>query len=86
MSTLPDNEVITIAKTVATSNGVSFRDVRTAPVFDSTGAPAMEIKFVLTPGSSAHIMGQRSANTIIQIMQKLADAGEDRFPIVQYEE
>lgn len=46
----------------------------------------MEIKFVLTPGSSAHIMGQRSANTIIQIMQKLADAGEDRFPIVQYEE
>ncbi|KYK44973.1 hypothetical protein A1D31_12240 [Bradyrhizobium liaoningense] len=86
MSTLPENQVINIAKTVAASNGVSFTDVRTAPAVDSTGAPAMEIRFVLTPGSSAAIMGQRSANTIVQIMQKLADAGEDRFPIVQYEE
>ena len=31
-------------------------------------------------------MGEPSARTVSQLMQRLADAGETRFPIVRYEE
>jgi hypothetical protein len=86
MNTLTDEMVIEIAKDVAKANNVSFATVVTAPIFDSTGSEAIEIKIILTPGSSKAIMGERSARTISQVMQKLADAGEPRFPIVRYEE
>jgi hypothetical protein len=86
MSTLTDEKVIEIAKGVATANNVSFASVVTAPAIDSTGSEAIEIKIVLTPGSSDAIMGERSARTVSQLIQKLVDAGEGRFPIVRYEE
>jgi hypothetical protein len=86
MSTLPDEKVIEIAKQIATANSISFADVLTLPAVDSTGSAAIEIKYVLTPGSSAAIMGARSARTVSQLIQQLAVAGEPRFPIVRYEE
>ncbi|HWL20445.1 MAG TPA: hypothetical protein VNS33_12300 [Bradyrhizobium sp.] len=86
MSTLSDQEVVKIAKGVAAANNVSVDQVLTAPAWDSTGASAIEIKYVLTPGSSAAIMGERSALTVSQLIQQLADRGEERFPIVRYEE
>jgi hypothetical protein len=86
MTTLTDEKVIEIAKTIATANNVSFENVVTAPAIDSTGAEAIEIKILLTPGSSEAIMGEASANTVSQVIQRLADAGEERFPIVRYEE
>lgn len=86
MSTLTDDKIIKIAETVATSNNVSFAKVRTRPAINSTGAPAIEIKIVLTPGSSAAILGLPSALTTSQLIQQLANEGEERFPIVEYEE
>ena len=86
MNMLADEKIIEIAKRVATANNVSFANVMMAPAIDSTGAEAIELKFVLTPGSSGTIMGERSARTVSQVIQKLADAGEERFPIVRYEE
>jgi hypothetical protein len=86
MSTLADEKVIEIAKDVATANNVSFADVTTAPVIDSTGSEAIEVRIVLTPGSSNAIMGEPSARTVSQLMQRLADAGEARFPIVRWQE
>jgi len=86
MNTLADEKVVEITKSVATANNVSFENVVTAPAIDSTGAEAIEIKILLTPGSSGTIMGEASANTVSQIIQELADAGEGRFPIVRYEE
>jgi hypothetical protein len=86
MSTLSDEKVIEIAKDVATANKVSFANVVTAPAIDSTGSEAIEIKIVLTSGSSDAIMGEPSARTVSQLIQKLADAGDERFPIVRYEE
>jgi hypothetical protein len=84
--TLTDQEVANIARGVAAANNVSVDRVLTAPAMDSTGASAIEIKFVLTPGSSASIMGERSALTVSQVVQQLADKGEERFPIIRYEE
>jgi hypothetical protein len=86
MSTLTDEKVIEIAKGVATANNVSFADVLTSAAVASTGLEAIEVRIVLTPGSSRAILGERSATTVSQVIQKLADAGEARFPIVRYEE
>lgn len=86
MTTLANEDVVKIAEGVAVANNVHFADIVTTPATDSTGAAAIEIKYVLTPGSSAAIMGERSANTVSQLIQKLADAGEERSPIVRYEE
>jgi hypothetical protein len=86
MNTLPDKEVIEIAKKVATANNVNFADVLTVPTTDSTGAAAIQIMYVLTPGSSASIMGLPSANTTSQIVRQLADEGDERFPIIRFEE
>jgi hypothetical protein len=86
--TLTDQEVRRIAEQIATANNVSFAAVQTAPAMDSTGASAIEIKFILTPGSSAAIVSkpESSALTVSQLVQKLSDAGEERFPIIRYEE
>jgi hypothetical protein len=86
MSTLTDEKVIEIAREVAAGNNVSFSAVTLAPAIASTGLDAIEIKFVLTPGSSQAIFGEPSARTVSQVIQKLADAGEERVPIVRYEE
>jgi hypothetical protein len=86
MSTLTDKQVKEIAKQVAKTNYLSLADIVTSPATDSTGAPAIEIKYILTPGSSTSIMGLPSALTVSQLVQQLADEGEERFPIVRYEE
>jgi hypothetical protein len=86
MSTLTDDKVIEIAKNVATANSVSFADIGLAPAVATTGLDAIEIKIILTPGSSQAIFGERSARTVSQVIQRLVDAGEERVPIVRYEE
>jgi hypothetical protein len=86
MRNLPDDKITAIAKSAATANSVNWETVTTAPGFDSTGAEAVVITILLTPGSSEKIRGEPSARTVSDVMQKLADAGEGRFPIVRYEE
>ena len=86
MSVLSDEEVKVIARKVATANSVSVASVQTSRTIDSNGLTAIEIKFVLTPGSTSAIMGVPSALTTSQVIQQLADAGEERLPIVRYEE
>src|SRR5215468_11024696 len=52
MHTLTDETVIEIAKDVAKANNVSFAKVVTAPIIDSTGSEAIEIKIIrYCPGS-----------------------------------
>jgi hypothetical protein len=86
MSVLPDNEVIEIAKKVASANNVAYTDVVTSSSTDWTGVATVLIKLVLTPGSSTAITAANSALAVAQIVQKLADKGEERSPIVRYEE
>ena len=81
MSELPDDMIKEIAARVAKANSVSVSSVQTSSTVDSSGSSAIEIKFVLTPGSSAAIMGLPSALTTSQVIQRLADAGEERLPI-----
>ncbi len=86
MSELSDEKVKAIAERVAAANKINFASVQTSSAVDSAGATAIEIKFVLTPGSTGATMGLPSALTTSQVIQGLADAGEERLPIVRYEE
>ena len=79
MTTPPDEEIQTIAKDIATANS-------TSPVMDSAGLVAVEVIISIPPGQSFAIMGGPSARTVSQVIQRLADAGEERFPIVQFGE
>jgi hypothetical protein len=85
MSTLSEEKIIDIAKSVATANNINYTTITLTPMVDSTGSTAIEIKIVLTQGSSDAIVGLPSARTVSQVVQKLADEGEERFPIVRYE-
>jgi hypothetical protein len=85
MNMLSDEKIIDIAKSVATANNITFTTITAAPTLDSTGSTAIEIRIVLTPGSSDQVVGLPSALTTSQVIQKLADEGEERFPIVRYE-
>jgi hypothetical protein len=86
MSILAEEEVVRIARAAGAANNVPIAAVSTSPSIDSTGVFAIEIKVVLTYGSSASIMGLRSANTTSQIVRDLADQGDERFPIIRFEE
>jgi hypothetical protein len=84
MTILAEDEVERIARAAAAANNLSIYTVSTAPAF--TDAPAIEIKVVVTAGSSASIMGGPSARTTSRIVRDLADRGEERLPIVSYDE
>jgi hypothetical protein len=86
MTTLPDKTIKRIAERVAKDNKIAFHDILLAPTISSTGAEALEIRFVLNAGSSDAIRGEPSARTVSQVIQQLADKGEPRFPIVRWEE
>jgi hypothetical protein len=39
---------------------------------------------VLAPGSLASISGDKALDTIVAIQNRLLEAGDDRFPIIQF--
>jgi hypothetical protein len=86
MDTLDDDKIIEIAKEVANETLLSSNvvDVLAAPTLDSTNAEAIEITFVLRPGSLDEIAGRRSFLAVTETMRALADAGEKRLPIVRF--
>jgi len=86
MTTLPDDKIKEIATGVAVSNSVAVLSVQTSTTVDSDGVSAVEIKFELTPGSTSAVVGLPTALTTSQLIQKLADEGEERLPIVRFED
>ena len=81
---LTDEKIIKIAKDVATANKIGFLDITTAPAFDAMGAAAVKITIAIPRGSVA-AMGDRTAQTVSELIGELAGAGEERSPIVIYE-
>jgi hypothetical protein len=84
MSVLTDDQVKTIAQKAAREHGVPVKDIVLAPTIGSTGAPALDIKFILPPGSMQSILGARSSATVSQVIMEMADADDRRIPIVRY--
>ena len=81
MSVLTDDEVKTIAQRAAREHGVEVTDVVLVPTIASTGVPAIDIKYILPAGS---VITTSSSATVSQVIMEMADANDDRIPIVHY--
>jgi hypothetical protein len=86
MMTLPDEKIVQITKDVAEANNIPALDVSTAAAIDSSGLPAIEVTISIIPGASfAFFEDGRSTRTVSQVVQRLADEGEERLPVVHFE-
>lgn len=80
------DKIIQIAHRVAAAHlgGAIVDDVMSEPTTDSQGRDALRITIVIKPGSAAKLGGNAVLDTLVEIQQELRQAGEERFPIVEY--
>ncbi len=83
---LDQNEIIRIVRDSVTAN---FKrefvgDVIVEPAVDSRGQDALRITIVIKPGAANRISGEAAVNNVVQIQDRLLEAGDERFPIIQY--
>jgi hypothetical protein len=83
---LDTTKVIQIARAAATTHLSSsvFSNIFTEPATDSEGHDALRITIVIEPGVAARLEGDAVLNTLLEIQDKLREAGEERFPIIEY--
>jgi hypothetical protein len=71
----------------ATLGTGSVSTVVMAPMFDSEGHEAMRLTIVMSPGfASALRDGSKVAKTFVQVHDVLEEAGEKRFPFINFAE
>ena len=79
-------KIIQIARAAATANltSAAFSNVLSESATDSTGNEALRITIVIKPDFASRLKGDAVLDTLVQIQDKLHEAGEERFPIVEY--
>jgi hypothetical protein len=84
MATLEDEDIKTIVRDVALKNHVPVEkeNITTELVIDSDGLDAIEIVISIAPSISSQIVGENTSRTVVEVHQRLAEAGEERLPIV----
>ena len=58
--------------------------IDTQSTTDSEGRDALRITIVLAPGVAGKLKGDAVLDTLVEIQDRLRDAGEERFPIIEY--
>lgn len=83
---LENNKVSEIVREVATANltSKSIQDILIEPATDSEGHEALRITIVITPGAVLKLKGDAVLDTLVDIQRRLLEAGDERFPIVEY--
>ena len=83
---LDDKDIEDIVTTAAKSNLGSEKvvSVTSEPAIDSEGEGAIKILNELKPGSVDSISGDDVTKTLVEISDRLQQAGDDRFPMIQY--
>ena len=83
---LAQDQITQIANEVAVSNltSSSVSSVISEPTVDYEGRDALRIVIIITPGATDRIDGEAALNTLVQLQDRLRQAGEERFPIVEY--
>jgi hypothetical protein len=78
--------VTQISTEVARANFSSQNIVRveSEPTTDSDGQEALNLLIVIAPGVIETINGDAVLDTLVQIIDRLQEAGDDRFPIIEY--
>jgi len=59
-------------------------DIRSEPVTDSEGHEALRITIVIGRDAAKRLKGDAVLDTLVQIQDRLREAGEERLPIVEY--
>ena len=75
-----------IAKKAAseTLGGANIVSVTSQPKVDWMGDDALEIMVVLQPGALALLSGEAFNKALLELHDRLQNAGEDRFPFMRY--
>ena len=83
---LDEKRVRQIAQEVATANltSANVSSIISSTMIDSEGHEALRIIIVIKPGAEAKITGDAVLDTLVQIQDRLRQAGEQRFPIIEY--
>ncbi len=83
---LDDKRIAQIATEVATANlsQQNFTSITSGSDTDSTGQEALRITIVIPAGAEKRIQGNAALSTLVQMQERLREAGEDRFPIIEY--
>jgi hypothetical protein len=68
----------------ANTTPASVRGVRTEPTTDSEGGEALRITIVVTPDAVTRLEEGPVLDTLVQLQDRLREAGEERFAIVEY--
>jgi hypothetical protein len=78
--------VTQISTEVARANLGSQNVVRveSEPTTDSDGKEALNLLIVVAPEFAEAINGDAVLDTLVQIIDRLQEAGDDRFPIIEY--
>jgi hypothetical protein len=83
---LDPEKIVEIVEKVARSylDPQNITKVLTEPAIDSAGHDALRITIVIEPGATTRICGDAVLDTLVQIQNRLQEAGESRFPIIEY--
>jgi hypothetical protein len=68
----------------ANTTPASVLGVKTEPATDSKGEEALRITIVVTPDAVKQLEAGPVLDALVQVQNRLREAGEERFPIVQY--
>ena len=60
------------------------KQVLAEPTTDSEGHEALRVTIVIEPGAAKKLEGDSILDTLVLIQDRLREAGEDRFAIVEY--
>ena len=79
-------EVTKISSEIANANLPPRGVVRveSEPTVDSEGQDALRLIIVVAPEAADRISGDAVVDTLVQIHDRLRDAGDERFPIIEY--
>jgi hypothetical protein len=85
-SMLDIEEVTKISSEIAKANLPPQGVVRveSEPTVDSEGQDALRLTIVVAPEAADRISGDAVVDTFVQIHDRLRDAGDERFPIIEY--
>jgi hypothetical protein len=83
---LDDKRIAQIATEVATANlsSQNFTSILSSSSTDSTGQEALQITIIIPSGAEKRIQGNATLSTLVQMQERLREAGDDRFLIIEY--
>jgi hypothetical protein len=58
--------------------------VESEPTTDSDGREALNLLIVIAPGVAEAVSGDAVLDTLVQIIDRLQEGGDSRFPIIEY--